>query len=164
MANTMNRNLENLLRPRTLDEIIGNVASVRAVRRMLEQELLRPLLISGPWGSGKTVLAEVIRVSVAALPREFDLMREGLNFNCVDQTLADVREFFQSDSYGSSRAIVFDEADQLSNKSQTLCLTQLNKESRAQMYIFCTSSPDDIIGALQSRLFPIEMQRLAPSE
>ena len=165
MAATMNRNLENLLRPRTLDEIVGNAASVLAVKNMLERDLLRPLLISGPWGSGKTALADVIRDQVSKMPRaEHDLMRAGSTYNCVDQTIGDLREFFHLDEYGESRVLIFDEADQLNKKSQTLCLTQLNRQARAQMYIFCTSEPDEIIGALQGRLFHIEMQRLTPSE
>jgi replication-associated recombination protein RarA len=161
----MNHNLENLLRPRTVDEIVGNAVSVRAVKNMLERDLLRPLLISGPWGSGKTALADVIRDHVSKMPRaQHDLMRGGSTFNCVDQTISDLREYFSRDQYGEHRVLIFDEADQLNKKSQTLCLTHLNKQARAQMYIFCTSEADQIIGALQGRLFHIEMQRLTPSE
>ncbi len=56
--------LAERIRPRTLDEILGQdevLGPGRPLRRAIEQDELRSLILWGPPGSGKTTLALVIR-------------------------------------------------------------------------------------------------------
>jgi putative ATPase len=56
--------LADRIRPRTLDEILGQeevLGPGRPLRRAIEQDTLRSLILWGPPGSGKTTLAFVIR-------------------------------------------------------------------------------------------------------
>jgi putative ATPase len=56
--------LADRIRPRTLDEILGQeevLGPGRPLRRAIEQDTLRSLVLWGPPGSGKTTLAFVIR-------------------------------------------------------------------------------------------------------
>jgi putative ATPase len=56
--------LAERIRPRTLDEILGQdeiLGPGRPLRRAIEQDALRSLILWGPPGSGKTTLAFVIR-------------------------------------------------------------------------------------------------------
>src|SRR4030081_1344111 len=55
--------LASRMRPRTLDEIVGQehlLGSGKALRRSIEGDRLSSLIFWGPPGSGKTTLAEVI--------------------------------------------------------------------------------------------------------
>jgi len=56
--------LADRLRPRTLDEILGQdelLAPGRPLRKAIESDALRSLILWGPPGSGKTTLAHVVR-------------------------------------------------------------------------------------------------------
>src|SRR5579884_1884909 len=55
--------LASRMRPRTLDEIIGQehlLAPGRALRRSIEEDRIPSMILWGPPGSGKTTLAAVI--------------------------------------------------------------------------------------------------------
>jgi putative ATPase len=61
--------LADRFRPRTLDEILGQdevLGPGRPLRRAIEQDQLRSLILWGPPGSGKTTLAHVIRRTTRA--------------------------------------------------------------------------------------------------
>src|SRR5437899_1885972 len=56
--------LADRVRPRTLDEVLGQdevLGPGKPLRRAIEQDALRSLILWGPPGSGKTTLAHVIR-------------------------------------------------------------------------------------------------------
>ena len=60
--------LADRVRPRTLDEVVGQddvLGPGKPLRRAIEQDQLRSLILWGPPGSGKTTLAQVIRRTTA---------------------------------------------------------------------------------------------------
>src|SRR5262245_6043843 len=61
--------LADRMRPRTLDEIVGQedvLAPGKPLRRAIEADEIRSLILWGPPGSGKTTLAHVIRGATGA--------------------------------------------------------------------------------------------------
>ncbi len=59
----MQANLARRLRPRTIDEIIGQrhlVGEGKIIRRMVETKLLSSMILYGPPGIGKTSIASAI--------------------------------------------------------------------------------------------------------
>jgi putative ATPase len=75
--------LADRIRPRTLDEILGQdevLGPDRPLRRAIEQDRLRSLILWGPPGSGKTTLAHVIRRTTQA------------HFEAISAVLSGVKE------------------------------------------------------------------------
>jgi putative ATPase len=75
--------LADRVRPRTLDEILGQeevLGPGLPLRRAIEQDALRSLILWGPPGSGKTTLAHVIRRMTRA------------HFEAMSATLSGVKE------------------------------------------------------------------------
>src|SRR6185436_10973111 len=61
--------LADRVRPRALDELLGQddvLGPGKPLRRAIEQDQLRSLILWGPPGSGKTTLAQVIRRTTRA--------------------------------------------------------------------------------------------------
>jgi putative ATPase len=75
--------LADRLRPRTLDEILGQddiLGRDKPLRRAIETDALRSLILWGPPGSGKTTLAHVVRRLTRA------------HFECLSAVLSGVKE------------------------------------------------------------------------
>jgi len=61
--------LADRVRPRTLDEILGQdevLGDGKPLRRAIESDYVRSLILWGPPGSGKTTLAQVVRRTTRA--------------------------------------------------------------------------------------------------
>ena len=61
--------LQTKCRPRTFDEVIGNEAAVRRLKRLATSDSWDPFtVLDGPYGTGKTSL---MRIVVKRMPRLF---------------------------------------------------------------------------------------------
>jgi putative ATPase len=110
------RPLADRLRPRTLDEFVGQekiVGAGRALRRMIEEDRLQSLLFWGPPGSGKTTLASLIAQRTAA---------RFITFSAVVSGIREVREVMaEADAYRRAtgrRTVVFIDEIHRFNKAQ----------------------------------------------
>src|SRR5262249_9727748 len=110
------RPLADRMRPRTLDEFVGQekiVGPRRALRRMIEEDRLQSLIFWGPPGSGKTTLARIIAETTKA---------RFVQFSAVVSGIREVREVMSAaESYRRSfnrRTVVFIDEIHRFNKAQ----------------------------------------------
>jgi len=73
--------LAERMRPRTLDEFVGQqslVAAGRPLRRAIEQDRLQSIILWGPPGTGKTTLARLIATATRAHFIAFSAVLSGI--------------------------------------------------------------------------------------
>ena len=174
--------LVNKLRPRRLEDVVGQPGAVAYVRGMM-RDGAQPnlLLISGPSGTGKTTLGRIIGTLLSGYrgdpSTDPDVREVPAN---VDRSIDDVRGLITFSQYrpqgGKRRVIVVDEAHSYVGPAASAMLKATEDPPKHVTWIFCTDQPGKLPKAQRDRaqgiaLKPVEerdivtaLQRVADSE
>jgi putative ATPase len=151
------------MRPRSLDEMIGQDALIgpgTPLRRAIEADELRSLILWGPPGSGKTTLARVVagRTRATFLP-----------FSAVLSGIKEVRELMQQAAAArratSRRTIVFIDEIHRFNKAQQDAFLPFVEDGTIVLIGATTENPSfEVNAALLSRSRVCRMERLSDED
>lgn len=154
------RPLADILRPKTLNEVIGQdhlVGPDGIIRKLLESGYLPSMIFWGPPGCGKTTLAQLL----ATLTNSFFE-----SHSAVTSTLADVRRVIKEASERKSRTILFLDEIHRFNKAQQDALLPAVEHGTIIFIGATTENPSfEVISPLLSRcrvlvLTPLTTQEL----
>jgi putative ATPase len=155
--------LADRIRPRSLDEILGQdeVLGVgRPLRRAIEQDQLRSLILWGPPGSGKTTLAHVIRRMTRA---HFEAM------SAVLSGVKDVREVLRAaevrrQRQGQRTIVLIDEIHRFNKAQQDALLAHVESGDIVLIGATTENPSFEVNAALLSRSRVVVLKPLAEDE
>jgi putative ATPase len=143
------RPLADRMRPRTLDEFVGQehlVAPGKPLRTQLERDDVGSLIFWGPPGTGKTTLAKIIAHMTKAEFIEFSAVLTGIKE--IKQVMADAERARQ---YGTRTIVFIDEIHRFNKAQQDAFLPHVEK-GNIRLIGATTENPSfEIISALLSR-------------
>lgn len=144
-------------RPTTLDEVVGN----EEIKKVLLSGITSPILFCGPKGSGKTTLA---RITSSLFGVEDVDYVDCVFYSKIEDMRAKLDDFYGTSLFSDKKVIILDEVHALSDKSQQVFLTPLEKRLDNRLILACTTKVEGLIPTFLDRFKVLKVKPLSVKE
>jgi DNA polymerase-3 subunit gamma/tau len=152
-------------RPSTLDEIVGNEATVASIRAdFTKKDKPHAVLLTGETGCGKTTLARIIANMLGCKGNDFQELD-----SAVYRSIDTVREIRVQSNYrplqGACRVYLLDEVHQLPQAvAQPALLKSLEDTPTHVYYILATTDPQKLLPTIRGRCSQYDVNPLTEQQ
>lgn len=141
-------NLAEMMRPTTLDEVIGNEHIVDPLQKQLDDGTLsQTIMFTGQFGSGKTTFAKILANELKAEVTEIDCGSAG----SVENMRKLVDSAIHSSLFADKKVFILDEVHKLSQPGQSALLKTLEDPNDNVHFILITNEPQKVLKTIKSR-------------
>ena len=147
-------------RPANIGHLFGQEHLTETLAEWTEhpEHIPHSLLITGPYGTGKTSIARILARYLTDQPRDVK------EINAAESRgIDDVREWVDACRYaplGKARIFVIDELHQMTQQAQSALLKVIEEPGQRLYFFLCTTEPSRLLPAIRSRCSPIEVRLL----
>jgi DNA polymerase III gamma/tau subunit len=156
--------LDTKYRPATFDEVVGNGATVSALRSMVEKgNPSHRVLFIGPRGTGKTTLARIYARTLGVSDMDFRELNTA-DFRGID-TSRDINQQVRLMPWaGKARFWHLDECHMLTKEAQSALLKVLEEPPEHVYFALSTTDPEKLLPTIKSRCMTLETRFLGDDE
>lgn len=149
-------------RPESLDDMVGNEATIKSLRKELENGS-HVFLMTGPAGCGKTTLARIMAKQVGAGPLSIHEVNSAENRG-IDTAREIMEQMRFNPSDGDSIVWILDEMHMITSAGQNALLKALEDTPNHCYFFLCTTDPQKLIAPLKTRCSIINVKPLSEDE
>lgn len=137
-------------RPDSFKNFLGNKATVKSLKAVLDKNRVKAFLFYGSSGTGKTTLARIIKNYLGCSDKDFyehDMAKAG----GVDVIRDIITECRYAPIHGDYKIYLLDEAHQMSSAAANSLLKILEDCPSHVRFILCTTDPGKVITTIKTR-------------
>ncbi len=159
---------ETTYAPTSLNEVVFASENIESkLYRYIDSKPTKPLLLYGPWGCGKTTIANLVPSAIVSEIEQFDILKIKADPKMdINRKIKSITEFISCVSPNSfgKRFVIIDEFDIFDKRFQETFKGIIDSYGKHACFIFTTNYVDKVDRGIRSRSIELPIMPPAPEQ